>query len=66
MSAPVTITDNTAQFGGAIWSDETKLTLPADADISSNTAIFGVSFSTARMPECSVRPNLRKKRRATY
>ena len=44
MASPVIITDNTAQFGGAIWNEETWLTLPADADISSNTALFGVSF----------------------
>lgn len=45
ISGPVTITNNTALFGGAIWTEATKLTLPSDADISSNTAIVEVSCS---------------------
>lgn len=44
MSGPVTITDNTAFFGGAIWTKATKLTIPGDADISSNIAIVAVRF----------------------
>ena len=44
MSGPVSITDNAAQFGGAIWTRAERLTLAADADISSNTAIVAVRF----------------------
>lgn len=44
MSGPVTITDNTAQIGGAIWTEAPKLTITGDADISRNTATVAVRF----------------------
>lgn len=40
MSEPVVITGNEARYsGGAIWTGG-KVTLPATAEISGNTAIF--------------------------
>lgn len=41
MSGPVTITDNEARTtGGAIWSSGRAVTIPAEADVSDNTASF--------------------------
>lgn len=54
MSGPVTITDNTAQFGGAMWTQAERLTLAADADISSNTATIEVRIGLYELETTSL------------
>lgn len=50
ISSPVVITGNEARYdGGAIFVEEATITLPADADISGNTATFVSSGRTLRV-----------------
>lgn len=51
MSEPVAITGNEARYsGGAIWTDG-KVTLPATAEVSGNTALFVSAAAAAGAEE---------------